>query len=683
LRVDEDKHLSGETTPVPGGQSAFGDRYEVITASPLPEFSSLGGDAFKATDKQKSSAEIFAIVHHPTVPIRNELYKTFKAHPVVNMVNPIDRGLMNVSAGGNKQRLVTIFNRPTGGVLMEADGTLHPRLNANKLRQNAVLSALKAFAALHKRSQTHRMLMPTKMYFASPESDDVVIGECYSAPAGYKHPFSMEPLELAFTDGVARGVGDPQSDYYQLGAVLQCLHFGEKLWASRDRDSLLMARVNQGSYWALSGGREMPGAMGTLVRGLMADELDERWGAEEVLDWFEGVGKNKRTSMTSWTMNRPTNFKGVAYVDRRLLADAFGKDPKEAAVFLKGMDFPSWVQMSFRDEIYSERIEYALDVRPSEGYGGPRADDGKMVARVCAFLHPTGPIYYKDHAIMLSGIPALIADCFARDDRETMNTLLELFDHKFVTAMVEISGEKVPTLQSQFSVYSKAMEHGTSKQLGRGLERVLYELNQILPCVSVRFSNVWIGSIIQLMRALDRLSATGGGKNILLDRHVAAFCATHGSDLERDFNNLAAAQSNPARFNSLTAEFFGNLQKRLKLEALPHLSEKLVNGLAPAVKGLKNKKRREQVQTALDKLKKGGDISKLSTDVNMTKVQALDAREFSQACNLVSKLDREKGKLSRKITPSDADARKKGFAGALIVAVTMFLLVSLMTILKG
>jgi len=675
--------LSADSAPVPGGQSAFGERYEVITASPLPEFNSLGGKAFKAVDKQDKEADFFALIHEPTIPIRNDLFTSLKARPVVNMVNPVDRGLMNVSMDGQKQRLVTIFRRPTGGPLMNEDGSLHPRMNPSRLRQNAVLSALKAFAALHKRGLMHRMLLPTKMYFAAPDSDEIVIGECYSAPAGYLHPLPLEPMELAFADDTSRGIGDVPADYYQLGAALQCLYFGERLWDGRDRASLVMARINQGSFWALSGGRDIPGAIGTLIRGLMADEVDERWVAEEILDWFEGVGKNKRTGMDNWALSRPAKFKDIAYVDRRLLADAFGRDPKSAAAYIKSIDFPSWLQSSFRDEIFTERLEFALDVRPAEGYSGPRADDHKMVARVCAFLHPAGPIYYKGHALMVSGLPALFADCFARDDRETMTMLLELVESKFVSAMIEIVGEKNPKLQTQFNDISKIMDHGSSKQLGRGLERVLYELNPILPCMSSRFSNVWIGSLIQMMRALDRLSAQGGGKNILLDRHVAAFCATHGSGLEREFNTLAAAQSSPAKFNSLAAEFFGMLQKRLKLEALPHLSEKLVDGLAPAVKGLKNKKRREQVQSALDKLKKGGDISKLITDVNMSKVQALDAREFSQARNLVVKLDREKAKLTNKILPTDPEARKKGFTAAMVVALIMFAFVAVLSLVKG
>ncbi len=686
-RVGKDEQgevrLSGDIAPVPEGQSAFGERYAVDTSAALPEFTTYGGDAFKATDKERPGKEIYALIHHPTVPMRNEVYRSLKARPVANVVNPIDRGLMTIDTGGRRQRLVTIFERPSGGALFGPDGKVNPRVNTNRLRQSVVLSALKAIAALHKRGFTHRSITPENIYFVANDSEEVCIGECYSSPPGYKQPFSLESLEFALAHETARGNGDAASDFYQLGAALQSLYFGEQLWRGRDRDSMLMARVNQGSFWALAGGRDIPGALGTLVRGLMADELEERWGAEDVLDWFEGVGRPKRTSMRAWAMNRPTNFKGVAYVDRRLLADAFARDPREAANFLKRLDFPAWVQLSFRDEILSERLESVLNVASDAGIGGTRPDDYKMVTRVCMFMHPTGPIHYKGYSVMLDGLPSMIADAFARDDRDMMGVILDLLDERFLNALGEICSERSPRFLGMVRDLRPFMSFGSSKQLGRGMERVLYGLNPILPCISQRFSNVWIGSIKQMMRALDRLAASGGGKNVLLDRHVAAFCAAHGADLEREFNKLAAAQNDPPRFNSLSAEFFGMLQRRFKLESLPSLTEKLVEGLAPAVKGLRNKKRRERVQLLLDKVKKGGDISKLTTEVNMVRIQAEDAREFSQARTVVGKLDKERAMLSRKILPTDNDARAKGLRGSRWVAFGAMVLIGFLTFMPG
>ncbi|WP_025896615.1 hypothetical protein [Kordiimonas gwangyangensis] len=676
--------MSGEIAPVPDGQSAFGERYVVDFSAPLPEFTTEGGDAFKASDKERPGKDVYALIHHPTVPMRNEIYRSLKARPVANMVNPVDRGLMTIEQGGRRQRLVTIFERPAGGALFGPDGRVNPRVNTNRLRQSVVLSALKAIAALHKRGFTHRAILPTNMYFVSNDSEEIHLGECYSSPPGYKVPFALESLEVAVAHETARGNGDAACDFYQLGAALQSLYFGEQLWRGRDRDSMLMARVNQGSFWALGGGRDIPGALGTLVRGLMADETEERWAAEDVLDWFEGVGKPKRTSMRAWSMNRPTNFKGVAYVDRRLLADAFARDPREASNFLKSLDFPSWVQLSFRDEILSERLENVLRVTSdSSNLGGVRPDDYKMVTRVCLFIHPTGPVHYKGYSLMLDGLPSMIADAFARDDRDLLGVIHEILDERFLTSLTEICGVKHPKFLAHVRDVRPFIAHSTSKQLGRGMERVLYGMNTILPCISQRFSNVWIGSVKQMMRALDRLAASGGGKNILLDRHVAAFCAAHGTDLEREFNKLAAAQNDPSRFNSLSAEFFGLLQRRFKLESLPNLTEKLVEGLAPAVKSLKNRKRRERVNQLLDKVKKGGDISKLTSEVNMVRIQAEDAREFSQARNALMKLEKDRVLLSRKIQPTDPDARAAGLRGSRWVAFGAMVVVGFLTFFPG
>ncbi len=674
--------MSGEIATVPTNQSAFGERYTINVAAPLLEFSTAGGDAFKVTDKERPGKELYALVHFPTVPIRNELYRTLRQRGVANLVNPIDRGLINLDIKGRKQRLVTIFERPTGGALFGPDGKVNPRINTNKLRQSVVLSALKSIAALHKKGHTHRCIMPTNMYFAAQDSDEVVLGECYSTPPGYRQPFGMESLNFALADASARGIGDVESDFYQLGATLQSLYFGEQLWRGRDRDSMLMARINQGSFWALSGGREIPGALGSLIRGLMADEEDERWGAEDILDWFEGVGKPKRTSMKAWSMNRPTNFKGIAYVDRRLLADAFARDPREAANFLRGIDFPSWVQMSFRDEILTERLEGTLNVT-SGGLGGTRPDDYKMVSRVCTFLHPTGPIHFKERSIFLDGIPAMLADAFSRDDRDLIGTVLELFDEKFLNALAEIVGDRNPKMKTQIRDLRPVMVHGASKQLGRGMERVLYGLNPILPCVSTKFENVWIGSVKQMLRAIDRMAANGNIKGILLDRHIAAFCTAHGADLEKEFTQIAAAQNDPARLAGLTAEFFGLLQRRFKMEPLQNLTEKLIDGLTPTIKALKNKKRRERITALLEKLKKGGEISKLATDLSLSQIQLEDTREFAQARNALIKLDKEKAKLGRKVLPTDVDARRKGLRGSRIIAFAVAIIIGIMTFMPA
>lgn len=667
------------------GQTAFGERYTVDTRAPLPDLSTIGGTAYMVKDQERPGRPLYALVQHPTVAPRRELFKQFKSSPIPNLICPLEQGLMMIQEDGAKrQRLVTIFDRPTGGVLMTEDGIVHDKVQPPVIRKSIVLNILKVLVALHKRGVRHRMILPTRLYFSSEDSDDISVGECYSAPPGYGVPDALDPLELALADSYARGEGAPHSDFYQFGAALMCLFERKSLWAGRDRSSFLMARVNQGSFWALGGGQDIPGALGGLIRGLMSDEPDERWTGEDVLDWFEHLTKTKRVGLKTWSLNRPTSFKGVSYVDRRLLADALAQDPLDASAFIRNLDFPSWAQSSVRDQMISEKLQATLGFDTqgtSSGLASSSGDAAKTLAKFCLFLHPTGPIRYKGLSVFVDAIPGLLAHVYSSDDRDKISALSELLDSKFLTQIGEIIGDEDPTFVTQANMLRRCIPFAHNKSLGKGMERVLYTLSPTLPCISQKFNETWVATPKQMLSALDRIAATGGAKNALLDRHIAGFLAAHGENLDRAFNQLAAAQSDPSKFGMLVADFFGNLQKSLKVPALPDLTNSLVDGLGPAVKSLKNRKRRDMVQGLLDRVKKGGDISKLTTEVNMVALAAEDARELSRARATLAKLDREKLRLSKKIAPTDPEALQKGYKAVRFVAMVIFGITLSMTIM--
>lgn len=675
--------MNRESITPPQGKTAFEEKYEIDSSKPLADFDTPGGKAFLLIKNDNPGMAFYGLVQHKAIPIRSDVYAKLSRNSVSNLICPLDRGLMTISLQGKQvQRLVTVFERPLGGPLLSNDGVLQPKVKPTLIRQSVVLSSLKALAALHKKGITHRQLTVNKLFFVSPDSDEIVLGECCTAPAGYNLPFGAEPLETAFADPVGRGISSSQADLFHLGVVLQSLYFGRDLTKGRERNSYLIARVNQGSFWANGGGQDLPGALGTLVRGLMADDLQERWRSEDILDWYEGLAKHKRTSMKAWSMNRPTIYKGIAYVDRRLLAAAFATDVRDAAAFLRRLDFGAWVQTSMREETLSEKMEQLLAVTPDARYGAPTlVDDARMVARICLFLHPSGPIYYKGLAIYPASMGEVIADAFARDDRDRITALMEMLDKKFLTKLNEVVGDRDPNFVVHLKNIAPILEHVQSKQLGKGLERALYMLNNLLPCNSVWFHNLWISSIKQMLIALDRMSQHEGARNILSDRHATAFISAHGMNLDRELNKLSSAQNDPIRFASLTVEFFAQLQRMTKIESLPNLTEKLADSLTPAIKGLKNKKRREKAMTALESLKKVGDISKLSTDLNLLALTVQDKREFSRAKTILFKLEREKARLMGKILPTDIDSVMYGYRGARILAILILAGVSLVMFL--
>lgn len=290
-----------------------------------------------------------------------------------------------------------------------------------------------------------------------------------------------------------------------------------------------------------------------------------------------------------------------------------------------------------------------------------KGDDYRMVANFCLFLDPMGPIRYRKVSVFFAGIPGLLAKAFAEDDRETISAILEILNPKILSTFAAILGDDARAFTDQVEKLSHVRRFAESKQLGQGMERVLYELNPELPCLSPRLKQFWVGGASDLLRSLDKIASTVNARHIMTDRHITAFLAARGEGLERMFNSINAAEKDPARFSLLVTDLFGALQKSTGIASLPSLTDKLVEGLAPALRVLKHKKRKEQVQQLLEKVKKGGDITRLTSEVNLTKIAAEDAREFSKARHQIVKMERERDRLSKKVGPTDPLALDRGY----------------------
>ena len=654
--------MAGETAPVPSVQSAFGERFKVSLSSPLAEFDTPGGQAYSVVDSSKPDIPLYALVQNPEIPIRNNAYIALTGGKISNVICPVERGLMTLPMDIKTERLVTIFERPTGGPLFGPDGR-HPRLDAKFMRTSLPLSLVKALASLHKKGINHRRIRPDNMFFSSKESNEIYLGECCSCPAGYLQPDNFDPLDVVFADPISRGEASSAADFYQMGAAIITLYLNNSMEPPKDKNTALITRVNQSSYSVLSGGQDVPGSMGVLLRGLLLDDPQDRWKTEDVLSWFESSFKERRIGMTSWSMSRPTNYKGVSYVDKRLLAQALAEDPNPAAAFIRSLDFVTWVQVSMADDVISEKVGKLLNVSAADT-GMGHEENFKLVARFCLFLHPTGPIRYKNISVYPDAIPASVASAFEGDDRDKVRVFSELFEHRFLSTLVDIMSGKLPDEGRLLNSYIKCGVASKSTSIGMGMERVLYDLNPTLPCRSLKFDRNWVGSIKHVLLALDRLASKASIKSVLQDRHIAAFMVSRDSSLDKAFTKLDVAKNDMPRFNALTTELVGKLQRELKIVDLPHLTSKLVDGLMTVVKALKNRNNRDKLLTMLEKLKKSGDIGKLSKMIDVPKVQAQDSRDFTRARYDLLKMNKERDQLLKPVKITDYEVLQKGYNGS-------------------
>lgn len=650
--------ISSGTTPM----TAFGDRYKVDLHKPLPEFDTVGGKAYMVVDSEHASLPLYAFVQAKEIPVRFDVMKDLKESNVPGMICPQDYGVMMLDLATRSERFVIIFDRPLGGALFSRE-SVNKRLTVAILREAVTLAFASALAILHNRKIVHRQIRPEKLFFVNEVGNSgVVLGECVTVPPGYGLPIDMEPIEVMFADEASRGEATVAADMYQMGVCLLTYFKNRPVWKDRTRAVSLKTRTQHSSYLALALGEGVAGSLVTLIKGLMDDDIENRWGIPDVVNWFEGGKKRKLPEGRNWTLNRPVLFNGQMYSDRRVLADAFANFPKDAILFLQSLDFANWASEVIRTEVLEERIEILLGVNKSEEAGANLTkNEYALLARVCMHLHPGGPVRYMGMAIQIDSLAATVTAVLKSGSKELTLALKEILNDKFLSVLAEIVGERSEGFLDHVANVQKVTGTAQSSSLGRGLERVLYILNRDMPCQSIKFETLWIDNAGKFALALNSSVSRDFIKAAIFDRHVAAYLASRNEAYARAINSFAATEKDPSRFAIVALEFFGALQHEFKLPIMSHLTDLLIGSLHATVNELKNKKRKAKIIAMLEKMKQGGDIAKLTSQIDFGKIQALDKQGFLRAKAAVFGIDRMRKQLSHKYSANDFQSKLTGY----------------------
>ncbi|GIX17873.1 MAG: hypothetical protein KatS3mg119_2059 [Rhodothalassiaceae bacterium] len=680
----EERGGTGADAGRPGGTASqapplvVAGRYAVDLKKPEPAFARAGGQAYSAQDLKDPGRRVYALVQRKAVPQRSDIYRALLGDPVSNLLNPLAQGVYRLGPQG-PARLVTIVEAPAGPSL---GGALkgHP-ISPQILRKLVVPAAVRMLGGLHARKLTHRAIFPENLFFANTEGGEIVFGECFSGPPGIDLAPCYEPIERAMADPTGRGPAGPEADLFALGATLLALYLGRPLGGRRDPDSLLRARIAQGSFWALSGGEEIPGLLGMLLRGLLNDDPEERWTLADVEAWTENAARPRRVLNLSWTFARPVSFMRQSFSDRRVLAQELARHPLEAARWLRGIDFNLWMQTYLTAETLSEKIEKHLNLHADPDLSATHHGDHALVCRFCALLDPFGPLRWRSRQIMPDAVGPALVGAFAERDEQAIEDMRHFFDQGVMPAAVEIMGERNGAVQKIAFDLAQLAQLVRSSDPDKGLERALYELNPALPCLSPAFQGMWVGSTEGLMEALDRMCEKAGDLFKLMDAHVLAFIAARERAAARMAAAVRATPKDQRRTLAAIIALLAFLQEKAQIEKLPHLTRRLGDMLRPELSRLKGRQRREKALELLKSVAEGGSVPKLAKIFDLVAISRADAEGFRQARWRYRRLEQRRQHLSRKVMPSDPEARALGYRAASVIAVIAVMLTAVVVFL--
>ena len=649
------------------------ERYAIDFTDRLSELDSAGARAFVAQDSEEPDEQFYALVQERSVPMRLNVLEALMDEPIEFLTCPVATGLALIeSPTGEVERLVTIAKRPPGPSL--AGGWDKSRGSIDQFIKGPFLGSVAlALDNLGQQEIHHRAIRPSNIFFAGDAHGGVVMGDCFSAPAGSGQPDVYEPLERSILPPDCRGEGDEAADLFALGVTVLELFLGETPGEGRGRTEMLHARISHGSFWALTASKELPGALSTLLRGLLNDNPTERWDLRDLIQWVDGHAPQRPTGMANWMLSRPVKFAGETYSDRRILAEAMSGSVPEAAAFLREQDFVAWVQQVVASESMSDRVERLIGIGSDTDIVGDPISEEALVSKFCMFLDPLGPARYRGTVVSFDGVGQALAAAQKNNRLEQVEVIAEMLSGGLMLALIEIAETHNPLSHTCGDEIRAISALAGKKGPGVGVERVLYDLNPALPCQSSRFRGGWAGTIEGALMALDQGLPSQPQGAPMLDQHFMAFCASKERALVHSFTTLTHPNVDGGQAAVLMMELFGSLQAGGRARNLSNLSNRLAEQAKPVLRTLRNKKEREALAAKLHELASDGDLTRILREVAFTRARAEDDRGYSMAVARFQELSRLRKKLESGITGSDPEAQKYG---AMIAAVFGFFVLS-------
>ena len=324
-------------------------------------------------------------IYYPNFDVNKKTLQAVYNFDFEMIVKVFDYGKTYVDG---KHRYYELMEYLAGGTLSEY------RLNEDmdKFRRLA-LQAAAALAYCHQGNILHKDVKPSNFFFRDMDHTELVLGDFGISSVldqdrkAHKTTQARTPIYAApemysdVIDGVVEVT--PAADYYSLGITLMSLWLGQTPMSTNER--VMMRQKNEGRLPHIN---ELPERVKMIVQGLTVVNPANRWGYEQVEEWF--LGGSPKVDLSSPFL-RYKSF--IVDPDRNLVADNIHElipllldNEKLAIGYLYNGRISSWLESCGNQKLSTIVRDIVVNRYPVDQRAG-------LMAAIYA-MEPTYP--YKD-----------------------------------------------------------------------------------------------------------------------------------------------------------------------------------------------------------------------------------------------------------------------------------------------
>ena len=646
---------SSDTEDKSNNKVLFKERFEIDFSAPLPHLNSNGALAFLVSDRIDSARKLFALVcSNDTCPRLSVLpYLKSIEHPA--LMKLLEFGAVFVP-NEKVHKMALIYAMPLGGKVFDNGVcSINFKNNYEKFKQ-ILLNFLELIDILKSMNITHRAFRTDNLFFSDENKSEIVIGDCAASfPAFYQPPL-FETIESLYADKSARGNGNDKNDIYSVAVTALCLFLGHDLLPNISSPEILRQKIKKGSFAFFNSIEKIPTDFANIFKGMLNDTPSSQWGHSQVANVFEGKQVAINSTSAIERPKRAININGEKVYMPHDVVYTLQMNPDEAYNLIMQGKIADWAKNGLENEKLALQIDNI--VKQEKASAGNKY---LTIARVSILIDKLFPIRYKDIIFFPDGIAKAVFHTIKA--KKSIKDFIDIFSSDLIKLWYQDQEYlRAPSNFTEFRVYIMRQE------IGYGIERIIYDLDADIPCISPLLGNGFVSNAPQILKALN---ASFDQTNIMAqpyDRMIIAFLRCKMGKKIDDFISGLNSNRNEVKAGAIL-QLYSMMQTKFGPTKLVNLAHWMVNFSKPMIQIYHNKKYQKYLEKELLKTYQSGKIYEILALLENEKILEKDRNDFALVLNEVNLLNLEKGKISGSSAKLEESAKASALKLASIVAV--------------
>jgi hypothetical protein len=620
-------------SPEPFGapEDAVENQYHVDISQPLHSLDTSTATAYAVKDGANKNTPFYALVLNPGANQRFDLLKPLGKFNHPNMVKLVAHGVIYLTQLGS-ERYVLIYTKPEGKKLSEILENTH-NLGEQFIIRTIIRPLADLVHHLEELDIHHGCINPDSIYF----KESPVLTECISEPCGHSQTFYYEPLEHLQTTPAGKSSHN-KHDFYALGVLIIYMVYGAKHFSSFTRESLIEQILREGTYYALTRNKEHPEVYDDFLRGVLSHNTEDRWKWRQIKPSLTGKRFNVLPPARPADTVRGYKTEDHEIVTRREMAHYLFTHWTKMPAVLRDNQFMHWIGVSQRNKSLAEQVERSIKVL-EKLRANQEVQFNEQLMRIILLLDPNGPVRMSPLCFFPDALGNLTYNYYLKNEQKELNLLMRFYEQDMVIFWLNvqkngIDGDPPPALMALTDRLDKMRITMRSNGPGFGIERVIYEMNPYLPCMSPLLEGKFVGNMADLLRHIDIMSPQLINKDSPIDNHIFAYLACNlGIQHDVRLHEMEAIPGLSNNRDLIALKIFAMAQYRSGNICLPGLCHWLALRVLPVTERFKSKTVRKEFRRRLKEAASTGYSQVMAKEVLDPALIAKESSGYANACS--------------------------------------------------